>query len=111
MHFCGEFTFEKRIVYYSFKFFLLQALAITVEDFIIYLTKRLLLPGGTALKIGGIDESWAGTVVRVLGYCWVTLWFCLSLPVWIDGANELWFGNLGESSIAGYFMLAQKQWA
>ena len=108
MHFCGEFTFEKRIVFYSFKFFFLQALAITFEDFVIYLTKRLLPQGGTSLKTGGIDETWAGTVVRIAGYCWVTWWFCLSLPVWIDEANDLWFGLVGESQIAQFLMLAQK---
>ena len=103
--------FEKRIVYYSIKFFLLQAVAITCEDFIIYLTKRLLLQEGPALKTGEIGETWGGTVARIVGYCWVTLWFCLSLPVWIDEANQLWFGDVQESHIARFLMLARKQWA
>ena len=42
LHFSGDFVYEKRIVSRSFKFFLLQAVAITFEDLVIYITKRLL---------------------------------------------------------------------
>ena len=78
---------EKRLEYRSFTFFLLQAVAITFEDFIIYIARGLLRRGGIELKCGKTDESWAGVAVRVIGYCWVTLWFCLTLPGWVDGLS------------------------
>ena len=78
--------YEKQMVYRSFKFFLLQAAAITFEDLVIYMAKRFLIRG-IKLKPGGDDESRGGAVVRVLGYCWVILWFCLTLPAWLDGAS------------------------
>ncbi|KAF9780806.1 hypothetical protein BJ322DRAFT_1081825 [Thelephora terrestris] len=86
-HFGGEFMYERRMVYRSFKFFPLQAVAITLEDFIIFIAKHLLLKRGIKLNPGNPDESWAEAVVRVVGYCWVTLWFCLTLPGYIDGAS------------------------
>ncbi|KAF9780805.1 membrane bound O-acyl transferase family-domain-containing protein [Thelephora terrestris] len=86
-HFAGEFMYERRVVYRSLKFFPLQAVAITLEDFIIFIAKRSLLKRGIKLNPGNSDESWAEAVVRVVGYCWVTLWFCLTLPGYIDGAS------------------------
>ena len=93
LHFTGDFIIEKRIVYYSFKFFLLQAIAITLEDFILYIAKRLLRRERIELKPGKTDESWAEVVARVIGYCWVTLWFCLTLPLWLDELNAIGFGS------------------
>jgi len=91
LHFAGDFMLEKRLAYHSFKFFLLQAVVITFEDFAVYIAKRLLRLGGIQLKPGRVDENWAEVVVRVMGYCWVTLWFCLTLPVWLDEPNTIGF--------------------
>jgi len=99
------------MVYRSFKFFLLQAVAITFEDFIIYIAKGLLRRGGIELKLGKGDESWLEAVVRVIGYCWVVLWFCLSLPIWVDELDAAGFNNLDRGPITQFFMDRWKQWA
>ena len=90
IHFSGEFMFERRLVYHSFKFFFFQALAITLEDLVISAAKSLLRRSGIKLEPGKADESWAEVVLRIVGYCWVVLWFCWTIPVWMD-----------ENSVAG----------
>jgi len=87
LHAFGDFAVEKRVVYRSFNFFLLQAVVITLEDFVIYIAKRWLRPGGIELKLGTADESWAGTVLRVIGYCWVVLCTSSTFPMFIDGLS------------------------
>ena len=104
LHFSGDFMLEKRMVYRSFKFFLLQAVGITFEDFVIYTAKRFLRRSGTELQLGRVDESWVGTVVRVVGYCWVTLWFCLTLPVWVDESNAIGFGSTDRGPITQFLL-------
>lgn len=111
IHFVGDFMFQKRVGYYSFKFFLLQAVAITFEDFVIYIGKRLLPRTGVKINPGRADESWAGAVVRIMGYCWVILWFCVTLPEWRDktgvaGVNSSRAG----SSISQFIVDTWKQW-
>ena len=73
IHSSADFVLEKRIVSRSFKFFLIQAVAIMFEDFVIYIAKRLHYQGGAELKPWRVNESWVETAVRVIGYCWVTL--------------------------------------
>ena len=68
LHSSGDFMIEKRMVSRSFKFFLLQAVIITLEDFVIYVAKRLLRQVGVELKPGKPGESWAEGVVRAVGY-------------------------------------------
>ena len=101
---------EKRLVYHSFKFFILQAVAITFEDFVIYIAKRLLRLGGIQLKPGRVDESWAEAVVRVIGYCWVALWFCLTLPVWLDEPNTIGFSSGDRGPITQFVLDRWKLW-
>ena len=79
------------MVYRALNFFFLQAVAITFEDFVIYIAKRLLRRWRVKLRLGKADESWAGAVARGIGYCWVTLWFCSTLPGWLNGANTIGF--------------------
>ena len=110
-HFSGDFTFRKRTVYYSFKFFLLQAVAITFEDFVIYIAKRLLRRKGIEFKLGKADESWAEAAVRVIGYCWVILWFCLTLPVWLDEPNTVGLSSTDRGHITQFLLDTWKQWA
>ena len=102
---------EKRVVYRSFTFFLLQAVIITFEDFIIYVAKRLLRLGGVELKPGQADESWAEAVLRAIGYCWVTLWFCWTLPAWLDGASALGLYSSDRGAITQFLLDRWKQWA
>ena len=104
LHCSGDFMIEKRVVYRSFNFFFLQAVAITFEDFVIYIAKGLLRRRRVELNTGKDDESWAGAVVRVVGYCWVTLWFCLSLPVWVDGLSAAGFGSLNRGPIVQFVL-------
>ena len=111
LHFAGDFLLEKRMVYRSFKFFLLQAVAITCEDFVIYIAKCLLRWGGIEFKPGKADESWAEAVVRVFGYCWVTLWFCLTLPPWLDELNAIGFNSSDRGPITQFLLDTWKQWA
>jgi len=109
LHFSGDFVLEKRMVYRSFKFFLLQAVAITFEDLVIYIAKRLLRRGEVELKPGRVDESWAETAVRVMGYCWVTLWFCLTLPVWVDELNSIGVGSFDRGVVTQFLLDAWKR--
>ena len=111
LHFSGDYIFEKRIVYRSFKFFLLQAVAITLEDFVIYVAKRLFRQRGIELKPGKADESWAEAVVRVIGYCWVTLWFCLAFPLWADELNAAGLASTDRGSITQFILDTWKKWA
>ena len=111
IHFAGEFMYEKRIVYRSFKFFPLQAIAITFEDFIIFLSKRLLRLFGKQINPGRTDESWVEAVVRVIGYCWVILWFCLTLPIYIDEASVVGFYTIDRWPIAQFLFDTWKRWA
>ena len=111
VHFAGDFMSHKRMVYHSFQFFLLQAVAITFEDFVIYLTKQLLLQQGIKLNPGKANESWADTAVRVLGYFWVVLWFCLTVPAWRDKTNSFLCGvNGGALPISQLVLDAWKGW-
>ena len=103
IHSSADFMLEKRMVYRSFTFFLLQAVAITFEDFVIYTAKRLLRRGGAELKPG------VEIAVRVIGYCWVTLWFCSTLPVWLDEPNSIGFGSSDRGAITQFLLDTWKQ--
>ena len=111
LHFSGDFMIDKRIVYRSFKFFLLQAVAITFEDFVIYIVKLLLRQGGIELKPGKGDESWAEAGVRIFGYCWVTLWFCLTLPISQDELSAVGFTSTDREPINRFLLEMWKRWA
>lgn len=102
IHVSGDFMAKRGMVYCSLKFFLLQAVAITFEDFIIYVAKRLLLQAGITIKPGVADDSWVGTVLRIIGYCWVALWFCFSLPLWQDGNSSLQYADVDEGYIVRF---------
>ena len=110
IHVSGQFVFEKRLSFPTLNFFLLQAVAITFEDFVIYITKRFLRPRGIELNPGKADESWVETVLRVMGYCWVTLWFCWSLPIWIDELSSTGFNDRDRGPIASVILDASKRW-
>ena len=113
IHASADYMIEKRLVVYrSFKFFLLQAVAITFEDFVIYFAKGLLRRGGIEIKPGKADESRAGVVVRVIGYCWVTLWFCLTLPARVDGLGVAGVYSFHRGGPISRFVLGRwKRWA
>ena len=110
LHSSGDFVFEKRMPSRSFKFFLLQAIAITFEDLVIYITKRLLRRGGIEIKPGKAEESLVEVVVRVVGYCWVILWLCLTLPVWHDELSALGFNSSDRWPIGQFLLNRWNQW-
>lgn len=109
LHFPGDFMVQKEMVYYSFKFFLLQAVAITFENLVIYIAKRSLRQRGIELEAGKVDGSWAGVVLRVIGYCWVTLWFCLTFPVWLDELDTKGFGRINRGPITQFVLDTWKE--
>ena len=111
LHFAGDFMIERRMVYRSFKFCLLQAVVITFEDFVIYIAKRLLRWRGIELKPGKVDKSWVEVVVRVIGYCWVALWYCLTLPTWQDELSPVGFNSSDRGPITQFLLDAWKRWA
>ena len=104
LHASGDFLVEKRVVYHSLKFFPLQAVAITFEDFVIYVSKGLFRWVGIEIKQGKDGGSWLGVVARAIGYCWVILWFCLALPVWVDGLNAAGFSNLDRGPVSQFLL-------
>lgn len=53
----------------SFRFFVLQAIAITFEDHVIAFAKNM----------GLRSERW-----RLLGYVYVLAWFTWSVPIWLN---------------------------
>ncbi|KAF9780800.1 membrane bound O-acyl transferase family-domain-containing protein [Thelephora terrestris] len=110
LHFGGEYMCERRMVYRSFKFFLLQAVAITFEDFVIFIGKRLLLQRGIKIDPGNYRNSWAEVILRVAGYFWVGFWFCLTLPIWSDEASAIGLHVKNRGSIAQFLVDAGKSW-
>ena len=82
IHLAEDYALKKRMVYHSIGFFVLQAIAISFEDSLVYITKQLARPGGAKPTPGKADASRVGIVVRVAGYCKVILWLCLTLPIW-----------------------------
>ncbi|KAF2772447.1 hypothetical protein EJ03DRAFT_204302 [Teratosphaeria nubilosa] len=57
-------------------FFMLQPMAISVEDFVIWCY-------GVVVGTGKANRSW-----RVLGYVWVLAWFSWSLTLWVPALLE-----------------------
>ncbi|KAK7017724.1 membrane bound O-acyl transferase family-domain-containing protein [Favolaschia claudopus] len=64
----------------SLRFFLLQPLAITVEDFVLFVGRKMGLgrEGKRDIRLLG---GWI-SMVRVLGYVWVTGWFVCTYSRW-----------------------------
>lgn len=93
--------FEKRVVYYSLKFSLLQTVAVTIEDLVIYITEGLLHQRGIEFKPERFDGSF--------GYCWVTLWSGLMLPVWIDEPSTKGYSIVDRGPITQLLLDTWKQ--
>jgi len=69
-HAGGDYIILKHIPFVTVRFFLLQAVVITFEDVVIWLTKPI------HTKLGWIS--------KVIGYIWVFSWYVWSGPSWID---------------------------
>jgi hypothetical protein len=110
IHFSVEFVIKREITYCSLKFFPLQAAAITFEDVIVYLARRLLLRAGIAVKPEAAGGYW-GIFLRILGRCWVVLWFCFSLPILQDGNPDTHeFNDIDKGYIAQFLSNKWKYW-
>ena len=111
MHLLSDHALEKRIVSRSVKFFVLQAIAITFEDTVIYVAKRLSLFQTIKPASGEADGFWAKAVARLIGYCWVVLWLCFSLPIWQDGLSVIGFNNTDRGPVAQFVWDTWERWA
>ena len=94
---------EKRFTYRSFEFFLLQVITITFDDLVIYIAKRLLRQRGIEFKPGKACECWTEAAVRVIGYYWVTPWFCWASPVWVK-PNTFGLSSFDRGLIAQFLL-------
>ena len=110
LHSFADLALEERNVFRSYRFFFFQVVAITFEDLVINLAKRLLRRRGIELKPGKPDESWAEVGVRVIGYCWVLLWLCLTLPAWLDEPNAIGFRKSDRRPITEFLLNKWNQW-
>ncbi|KAI0926545.1 hypothetical protein AcW1_002493 [Taiwanofungus camphoratus] len=75
MHCGGDLMARRDLFGSSFPFFIAQAAAITFEDVIISIARRI-----------GVDEGKSGSLARIVGYVWVFVWFSISAPWYIDWA-------------------------
>jgi hypothetical protein len=71
LHMAGDYMLLQNLTGVSLQFFVLQAVAITFEDTI----------SGIARRIG---ITTASPLARAVGFCWVFVWFALSVPYWFD---------------------------
>ncbi|KAH7908858.1 membrane bound O-acyl transferase family-domain-containing protein, partial [Hygrophoropsis aurantiaca] len=72
VHVGGDAKLNARHTGFSWPFFVLQAMAITLEDAVI----------GLARHAGFTDAT---PLAHLVGYLWVCSWFYVSYPVWVDG--------------------------
>ena len=59
---------------------------------------------------GMADESWTEMFVRVLGYCWVVVWFCFTWPMWQDGYSVNGNINPDRGPISQFVLDANNRW-
>ena len=69
-HMLGDAMMSPHLIGRSFWFFLLQAIGITLEDFVVACWKHL-----------GFRD---GLLVRLVGYTWTAAWFAYSTPYFVD---------------------------
>ena len=109
--FGGDYTFQRRVTEGTMKFFLIQAVAITFEDLVIRIAKRLPLFRGTKPTSGKDNGFRVRAVVRVIGYCWVVLWGCFSMPIWLDEVSALGSVYPDRGPIARFLWGTWERWA
>ena len=108
--FGGDYTFQRRVTEGTMKFFLIQAVAITFEDLVIRIAKRLPLFRGTKPTSGKDNGFRVRAVVRVIGYCWVVLWLCFSLPIWLDELCAMGLYDTDGGPVAQFVWDAWGRW-
>jgi len=111
LHSFADLALVERNAFRPFKFFFLQVAAITFEDLVINFANSFLRRRGIELKPGKADESWAEAGVRVIGYCWVFMCLCLTLPAWVDEPNAIGFNVSDRRPITEFLLSKWNQWA
>jgi Membrane bound O-acyl transferase family len=71
LHATGDYMIRGYLPLFSIQFFMLQALGISFEHFVIWLTT----PIHSKLDV---------RVRKAIGYMWVVVWFCWTAPIWLD---------------------------
>ena len=69
-HVPGDVMLNPSLTGLSFRFFIYQAFAITLEDAVISAGRRM-----------GVQDTWA---VRLIGYAWTVAWFTFSYPIYLN---------------------------
>ncbi|KIY68786.1 hypothetical protein CYLTODRAFT_453246 [Cylindrobasidium torrendii FP15055 ss-10] len=92
LHVCTDYTVNYKWSHGPMIFFVSQAVGITVEDTVAYLTGRVIS-----------NSRWQGSVQalgRMIGYAWVFLWMVYTLPFWLqEGRLIRAWGVSAEASI------------
>jgi len=83
VHVAGDYIILKHLPFFPIRFFLLQAAGITLEDFVIWLTKPI--------------HAHLGWTRKLIGFIWVISWFVWSGPLWLDemGARGYYINEPG----------------
>lgn len=72
IHLSSDYMVRRRLTSSTVRFFMLQAVAITLEDLFLWYTKALRSNPGV------------GWLNRIVGYCWVIWWMTWSFPIFLD---------------------------
>jgi hypothetical protein len=97
LHMAGDYMFLQNLTGVSLQFFLLQAVAITFEDAIMGIFKRI-----------GITT--ASPMTRAVGFCWVFAWFALSVPYWLEPVFHAGVFNATSPDVSFVQYLWNGQW-
>lgn len=82
IHAGGDYMVLRHLPMSTMRAFLLQAVAITLEDFVIWCTQPI--------------RPKLGVLSRATGFIWVVVWItCLSGPPWVDSMSVHGYGSGG----------------
>lgn len=81
IHAGGDYMVLRHLPASTLQTFLLQAVAITFEDFVIWYTEPI--------------RPKFGLLNRAIGYIWVVLWITWSGPIWVDPMSVRGYGSGG----------------
>ncbi|KAF9077118.1 membrane bound O-acyl transferase family-domain-containing protein [Rhodocollybia butyracea] len=96
IHYAADYVVLRNWQGGALKFFMAQAVAITVEDGVITLGRRVGFKG-------------TGVAWRLLGYAWVWSWFALVFPMWQDPLNRA--GLIEDGANTSFLRITWEKWA
>lgn len=97
IHLGADYTVMRHLTIFSPRFFLLQAVAITLEDFIQWCTKSA--------------RSKIGWTSKAVGYLWVIVWFTWSGPLWVDYMSKNGQSSQDAGAVFGKLLEGWRTWA